>query len=143
MAIQQTGEHCKGEDFVDLAQYLREYTGDHPVDIVLQSMCGCRGTEFRLETDVEDGGAKRTCPSCGASAFIGDSEEYWADAAPEPCVCRCEGDRFELGVGFSLRDSGEVKWIAVGQRCTRCGMLGSCVDWKISDGETEHLFEKT
>jgi hypothetical protein len=52
----------------------------------------------------------------------------------------CGNDTAELGVAFSLRSDGEVRWITVGQRCTGCGVLDAIVDWKISYGPSTHLF---
>ena len=40
-------------------------------------------------------------------------------------------DEGEIGVGFTERDGGEVRWITVGRRCARCGVLGSPVEWAI------------
>jgi hypothetical protein len=80
--------------------------------------------------------------ACGTAAFIGDSDEYWGDAEPEPVQCHCGGDAFELAVGFSFRADEEVRWITVGARCVACGALSSPVDWKIDYAPTDHLFER-
>jgi hypothetical protein len=111
----------------------RALTADgYPVGPVLQSVCACGGATFRLDGDREEGCARRTCLACGRSAFLGDSGEFWADARPARCICpECAGEAHEVGVGFSLRADGDVRWLTVGQRCVRCGVLGSFVDWKI------------
>ena len=54
-------------------------------------------------------------------------------------VCHCSGEEAELGVGFSEGQGGETRWITVGQRCARCGVLASFVDWKIDCAPTAHL----
>jgi hypothetical protein len=35
-------------------------------------------------------------------------------------------------------DRPEVRRVTVGQRCMRCGVLASFVDWEIDDAPTEH-----
>jgi hypothetical protein len=144
MAIDTSGEWWKGIDFSDLAEYIRIYTEDgYPAEKIIQCKCQCGAGVFRLEADPDEGCAKRICAACGSEAFVCDSEEYWDDAEPIRCVCPCGGELFELGVGFSFREDGDVKWITVGERCVSCGALGSFVDWKIDYGPTEHLFECT
>jgi len=143
LTIDKSGRWWKGEDFDDLAEYIRTLTAEgYPAERIVQSICACGGTVFRLEADAEEGCARRTCVGCEATAFICDSGEYWADAEPEPVACPCGGEQFELGVGFSPRANGDVRWITVGERCTRCGILGSATDWKIDYGPTDRLFDQ-
>jgi hypothetical protein len=140
--IDRSGEWWTGQDFADLTGYLIEFTaGSDPAGRIERSECdACRGTTFRLQLDDDEGCAQRTCTACSGSAFIGDSEEYWADADPGEAACPCGGDQFELGVAFSLRDDGDVRWITIGGRCTDCGVLGVYTDWKIDYRPTDHLF---
>jgi hypothetical protein len=144
MAIDETGKWWKGENFDDLAEYIRLLTAEgYPADEVAQSICPCGGTRFRLLADRNEGCAKRICAACGKEAFIADSEETWSDARPKTIRCPCRGKLLELGVGFALReDRREVKWVTVGQRCTACGVLASYVDWKIDFSPSEHLRSK-
>jgi hypothetical protein len=97
---------------------------------------------FRLEADAEEDCARRTCTTCDTAAFICDSADYWSEASPEAVACPCSGELFELGVGFSLCGNGDVRWITVGERCVRCGVLGTAVDWKIDYGPTDQLFDQ-
>ncbi|WP_261994036.1 hypothetical protein [Streptomyces sp. t39] len=53
--------------------------------------------------------------------------------------CPCESEEFEAAVAFSLGADGEVRWVAVGLRCTRDGFCGIYTDWKIDYGPTGHL----
>jgi hypothetical protein len=92
-----------------------------------------------VDADPVESVAQRTCVACGTSAFIADSDEHWSEARPERWHCECQNDAAELGVAFSLRSDGEVRWITVGQRCTRCGLLDAVVDWKIDYGPSTHL----
>ena len=141
--IDRTGEWWTGEDFADLAEYLRVVTAEaYPADRIRQSVCRCGGTIHGLRVDSVESVAQRICVTCGASAFIADSEEHWFEAQPERRQCVCGNDIAELGVGFSLRSDDEVRWITVGQRCTSCGVLGVEVDWKIDYGPSTHLLDQ-
>ncbi len=144
VAIDTSGKWWKGTEFADLAEYVRLYTAEGYVatDIRQSTCANCGGTVFRLYGDTEEGAARRVCISCKQKAFICDSEEFWEDADPQQCVCPCKGKEFEVAVGFSFRETGDVKWVTVGQRCIRCGTLGSFVDWKIDYSPTDHLLKK-
>jgi ribosomal protein S27AE len=138
--IDRSGEWWTGEGFDDLAEYLRVVTAEgYPADRVLQSVCSCGGTTHCLDADPVESVAQRTCVACGTSAFIVDSDEHWSEARAERWHCACGNDTAELGVAFSLRSDGEVRWITVGQRCSRCGLLDVVVDWKIDYGPSTHL----
>jgi hypothetical protein len=140
MALDTSGRWWRGDEFADLAAYLRALTADgYPVGDVRQCVCRCGGTVFRLLADAEEGCAARACAACGERAFIADSAEAWGEATPEPAVCPCGSDEAELGVGFSDRADGEVRWVTVGQRCARCGVLASSVDWAVDYAPTAHL----
>src|SRR5438093_3532982 len=144
MSIDKSGKWWKGAEFADIAQYLQEYTADgYPAEEIVQCVCMCGHTVFRLEGDRDEGCVRRTCASCGAQAFIADSGEYWDEASPVKLWCRvCRGRLFEVGVGFSKREDGDVKWITTGERCVKCGVLGSFVDWKIDYSPTDHLLRQ-
>jgi ribosomal protein S27AE len=144
MTIDTSGKWWKGTDFADLAEYLRGFTADgYPADEIVQSVCTCGHTRFRVEGDPNEGCARRTCAACGAQTFIADSGEYWDEAEPVKLSCRpCRGRIFEVGVAFSKRENGDVKWITLGERCVRCGVLGSFVEWKIDYSPTDHLLSR-
>jgi hypothetical protein len=138
--IDRTGQWWTGEDFAVLAEYLRVMTAEgYPANRILQSVCSCGGTTHRLRADPFEGVAQRSCVRCGTSAFIADSEEEWSEAQPEPWRCVCGNDTAQLGVGFSLKGDGEIRWITVGQRCVSCGVLDAMVDWKIGYDPSAHL----
>lgn len=141
MAIDKSGKWWKGANFSDLAEYIRLLAADsYPAEKVVQSVCVCGNTTFRLLIDADEGYAQLVCEKCGEATFIGDSDEIWEEAEPKKIRCPCKNAIFEIGVGFSLREDGEISWITVGERCTKCGMLGSAVDWNIDYGPSTHLF---
>ena len=144
VAIERREDIWRGTDFMDLAEFVRETTEEgYSARVVLQSTCGCRSSVFRLAADPTEGCAQRTCTSCGEAAFLGDSDEYWAEAEPEVVLCDCGSQEHEVAGGFSLRDGEEVRWITIGRRCASCGSMDVPVDWEIDYSPTEHLFERT
>jgi hypothetical protein len=145
VAIDITGEWWRGDSAEDIADYLEELgPGGYPVHQASRSLCApCSGTVFTIELDPSTVCARRTCVSCGAVAYMLDSDRYWMDGdeedGPEAVACPCGADRFESVAGFSFRDDGEVRWVSVGIRCVSDGILGCCADWKISYGPSRHL----
>ena len=110
MTLDKSGKLWRGEDFADLADYLRHFRAEgYPVDQVVESVCAqCTGRAFRVLVDDIQGCAQRICVGCGTAAFIADSAEYWDEADPGDCECPCGGGEFAVAVGFSLHDDGEV-----------------------------------
>ncbi len=75
--------------------------------------------------------------------FICDSEEYWSDATPEQWKCiECGFTSANVGIGFSLYEDGEVRWLYVGERCANCGILGCFAGWKIAYSPSKQLLEQ-
>lgn len=140
--IDRSGPLWRGGSFEDLADYVREYTSaSYPAGRVVQSRCSsCAATTFAMRVDDEEGCAVRRC-GCGTSAFIADSAEYADDADLGEAACPCGATTFEVGVGFSVHDDGDIRWVTVGARCVSCGGLGVYAEWKIDYSPTEHLFE--
>ncbi len=141
MTIDKSGKWWKGSSFEDVTEYIKLYMG-YPVEQVVQSICTCGNTTFTLKVDQEEDCAQRTCTACNKSTFIGDSDEYWEDASPKKVRCPCKNTVFEIGVGFSFRDDGNIKWVTIGHRCMKCGVLGSSADWKINYAPTLHLIDR-
>ena len=138
--IDTTGRWWKGESHEDLVEYLRGYTSDaYPATSFARATCACGGSVFRLRSDRNEGGVQRTCVTCKKKHLVCDSGEYWADASPRTVKCPCGAAEYDVVVGFSHRENGDVRWLTVGNRCVRCGVLASCADWKIDYSPTEHL----
>ncbi len=145
MSIDKSGRWWKGSVPEDIDEFLRAYTQDGGVtlDRIVASRSTCGSQEFTLDADRNEGLAQWICAKCGESRFIGDSDEYWAEAKPRRLRCvECRNEVHNLAIGFALRADGEVKWLVVGERCVRCGVLSSFVDWQIKYSPTAHLFEK-
>ncbi|MBA3461348.1 MAG: hypothetical protein H0T46_15400 [Deltaproteobacteria bacterium] len=109
---------------------------------MIRASCVCGQSVFALVVDADEGCAQRACTCCRRTHFVCDSGEYWEDAEPENFVCRCGSSSFELAVAFSHGNHTTVKWITVGNRCTKCGILGSAVDWKVDYEPTAHLYNE-
>jgi hypothetical protein len=145
VAINRGGTWWTGDSPGDVMDYLRAYTaGGHPADEIRICACArCGGHLFGLHGDPDRGTARRTCRDCGDRHFIADSARHWPDCTPRTSRCVCRNEDFNLAVAYSLRKTGDVHWVTVGQRCTACGALGSFVGWKVDAGPTGHLVELT
>jgi hypothetical protein len=140
MAIDRSGEWWKGSSEADLDEYLREYTEDgYPVGPIVHAVCPCGGNQFRLRCDDTEGYAERRCRSCKATVVMLDSADYEDEAEPEDAQCPCGAENFNIAVGFSLTAKGRIKWISVGLRCVKDGVLGVYADWKIDYEPSDHL----
>lgn len=143
MTLDKSGEFWRGEDFDDLAEYVRHFeAGGYRVATVAESRCGgCDGRAFRVRRDEEEN-SQRVCIGCGVVAFIGDSAEYWSEDDADFCACPCGGEEFAVAVGFAFFDDGEVRWISVGLRCLKDGLLGVYADTKIDYSPSRHLLDQ-
>ncbi|MEU7836834.1 hypothetical protein [Nonomuraea sp. NPDC049129] len=145
MAIDASGDLWRGEDFEDLADFLREYQpGGYAVQQVSEAVCvGCAGKYFSVMADDLEGCVQRICVACGDASYIADSADCVNDADLEECACPCGGEEFAAVVGFAFRSDGEVRWVSIGLRCLKDGSLGVYADWKIEYSPTAHLLELT
>lgn len=142
--IDRSGKWWTGTEAGDIEEYLRSYTEDgYPADRFAQAVCGCGKAVFRLETNDVEGVARRGCVDCGLAHFVCDSDEFASDATLAPVKCPCGGDQFDITVGFSHRaEETIVRWISVGVRCVRCGVLGCPVEWEIDYAPTAQLYDQ-
>ena len=132
MVIDKSKTWWTSDSASDIETYLREFTADgYPAADAIQAVCaGCGCREFNLRLDDEEGVAERTCSEYGTVFVMLDSADYLEDAELEDAACPCGNETFNVAVGFS-RDDGEVRWIYLGLRCTKDGILGCYADWKI------------
>jgi hypothetical protein len=143
VVIDRSGTWWRGDDPRDLHDYLVAFTAEgHPADEIRDCVCSrCGGRVFGLRGDGTEGCGRRNCRRCGRKEYIADSAEIWSEARPRTCSCPCGSKDFNLAVAFALRSTGDVRWVTVGERCVRCGVLGSFVDWSIDYGDNVHLLD--
>jgi hypothetical protein len=133
MALKQRGEYWYGDSHEDLRTELLRYSREsgYPVHHFADAVCTCGGRVFAVQYDEDEGVAVRTCAACKKEHAIGDSEEYLEAAELEGAECLCEEREFEVTVGVSLYEGSEdVRWLYLGCRCVKCGLLGCYADWK-------------
>lgn len=127
--------------FAELRRSVEEFAaGGYPVDRVIPAVCECGNETFLLVFNDEVGVAARVCTECQAEVGIADSDEHFDDVSVvEQAECTCGNDDFSVAVGFSLNARGDVRWVSVGLRCSRDGLAGVYVDWKVDYEPTDHL----
>lgn len=135
-----TSEHEIAELRASIEQYA---AGGRAVDRIVVATCPCGGERFGLVFDDAVGVAARICVACESEVGIADSDEHFDDVDEvEQAACTCGNDEFRVATGFALDGSGEVRWVSVGLRCTRDGVAGVYVDWKIDYLPSAHLLEQ-
>jgi hypothetical protein len=144
MAVDRTGKWWVGDHPNDIREFLEAYSSDgYRVHEFRPSKCECGSERFLLRADDDEGCAQRQCETCGRKQFICDSEEYWADAKPEQWTCvECKANACNVGVGFSLYEDGQIRWLYVGERCAACGVLGCFAGWKIAYAPSRQLLDQ-
>jgi hypothetical protein len=145
MSIDESGKWRVGSVPGDIRGFLEAYaTEGYEVHDFRLARCECGSNSFHLEADDNEGVAKRTCSKCTRHHFLCDCEEYWEDAEPEMWKCiECKSEDANIGVGFSLyEDDGEIRWLYVGYRCARCGVLGCFAGWKIAYAPSKQLIDQ-
>ena len=133
MALRKRGKYRYGDGQADIRRELQRYSTEnaYPTQHFADAVCHCGGKLFRLRLDDTQGAAVRTCAACGREHPVGDSAEYLEDAELEECACPCGGEEFEVTAGVSLyEDSEDVRWLYLGCRCPKCGLVGCYGDWK-------------
>jgi hypothetical protein len=146
MTVSQRGGVWKGTAASDLDEYLRAFAAEgHAVAEVVHaacSACGGGGAGFALALDDDEGVVVRRCRACGGQVPMLDSAQYLDDADLGDAACPCGNEVFDVAVGFALRDDAEVRWVSVGLRCHRDGLLGVYADWKIDYSPSRHLLTR-
>ena len=142
MTLTKRGKYWFGETAEDVRGEMVRYStaNAYPAVRFAGSVCSCGGIHFRLETDEDDGLARRTCIGCGNTHLMGDSAEYADDAHPEGHECVCGNDVFALESGVALYDgSNDVRWYYIGCRCSQCRLVGVFADWKCEAGDADEF----
>ena len=139
--IDKSRKYWHGDCADDIDEYLREYTEIPDIDIkpVICHSCGSDALELHIDYDEEAIQVK--CPKCGEKKILLDCQEIWENAKPKLrrcAVCKIS-KKHNVRVGFVRRETGEVKWVYIGSRCTKCGVLASYLDWQINYGPTDEM----
>ena len=138
--IDKSKEFWTGNSANDINQYLREYTEQRNIEIKPVVCQDCKNDVFALKVDQDEGAVEVKCVQCGRKKLLLDSAEIWEDCEPigGKCpVCNCKN--YNVRVGLLRRNTGEIKHVFIGNRCTKCGTLGSYVDWDINYGPTDEI----
>jgi len=146
MTLQKKGKYWYGATPEDTEAELVAYSKRNGYTAVKlsQAVCACGNRSFKLETDEEEGAARRTCVRCGAIHLMGDSNEYASEAAFEGHACICDAEEFELVSGVALyADSNDVRWYYIGCQCASCHLVGVFADWKCEAGDADQFLSKT
>lgn len=133
MALRKQGKQSYGDSQSDIRDLLLEYSRStgYLTEHFADASCKCGVNVFKLHLDDNEGAAVRTCQACGLKHPMGDSAEYLDVASLGECECPCGRGFFEITVGVALyQGSQDVKWIYVGCRCIRCGLVACYGDWK-------------
>ena len=144
MTITRKGDVWRGTEAADLDAYLVDYkAGGYDVTVTVHPVCGPCGEAlgFHVLVDDDEGAAVRACPGCEDEIEMLDTADYVDDCEFGEATCPCGGDLFDVAVGYSLIDDGEVRWVSIGLRCRADGRLGVYTDWKIDYAPSRHLLD--
>lgn len=145
MTLQKKGKYWYGTTPEDIEADLIDYSkGNRQLAVKFaQSTCTCGASVFKLESDEDEGAARRICVRCGVEHFMGDSAEYAAEAELSRHPCICDEEDFELVSGVALyADSNDVRWYYIGCRCVHCNLVGVFADWKCEAGDADAFLAK-
>ncbi len=145
MSIDTSGKWWVGTSPEDIKGYVEAYgsQSSYAVHEFRLAKCACSSVDFHLDADDTEGAAKRTCTKCSRQHFLCDSEEVAEEAEFQHWRCGCGSEVTNIGVGFSLRKKlGEIRWLYVGCRCVKCGILGCFAGWKIDYAPSRQLLDQ-
>lgn len=127
MALERRDGHFYGESASDIRTLLETAGREHggTVASYADAACPCGGHEFGLVVDEDHISATLDCEACGQQMLLGKS----APGDGEVCNCRCHGDCFEVCAGVIASPGRGGRRLALGGRCTLCGLVGVFGDW--------------
>ena len=139
--IDITKKYWTGDSVDDINEYLREYSEVDAIDVKPIICHSCGNDAFELRVDYDEDAIQVKCTKCGTKKILLDCDEVWETASPKLCKCSvCKSNKeYNVRVGFVRRENGSVKWVYIGNRCTKCGVLGSYLDWKVSYEPTDEM----
>ncbi len=134
-------EYWTGDCAEDITEWLQAYTEEDDLEVRPVICHSCGNDTFEIRCDQDEAAIQVKCTKCHTKKILLDCEEIWEEASPRLRRCPiCKiGKSYNVSVGFLRRENGSVKWVYIGNRCTRCGTLGSYLDWKIDYEPTDEM----
>jgi hypothetical protein len=133
MALRKKGDYYYGDSQDDLSLGLKRYAKNnkYPIDDLEVLVCRkCGGNVFVLFQDDEESGALCQCVNCAENHFIRDSQEYIDQDEMYILECLCGNKDLQITTGVSFyKGTKDARWVYVGGYCSKCGVLGSYIDW--------------
>jgi len=140
----ETEDGPAGTDASDLDELLGQDDGHEGfvAERVVHAVCGgCEGKVFFFAYDLGGGDhyVERRCVACGNRYVMLDAS--YAAPAEEPFIanCTCCREEFEIAVGFSQDDTGEVEYVSIALRCIADGLMYIHSDWLVSQSPSAYL----
>ena len=146
-------ENKTGESQKDIDEYLNEYT-ENEIDKTVSIKCeNCGANSFFIKMNDVGNAIEIECKDCNEKWLILNDEKDWGDSRPNTVSCQnCKGNKFNVTLGFVIRNTDEVKWVYIGTMCESCGELDCPSDWKVdhilnpkkketNEPDTYNLFE--
>lgn len=138
MTLKKRGKHWYGDDHADIRMELSRYSdlNGYPIDDFADVRCKCGNDEFYFRSDEDEGVAIRHCTKCGLEHLMGHSADFAKKAETWQHECHCGGNVFQITAGihrYRNQDdslSNDVRWLYLGCRCSKCGLVGCYADWK-------------
>ena len=139
--IDTTKSYWTGDSAEDISEYLRLYSENENIDVNAVVCHSCGSDSFELKVDQNENAIQVKCAQCATKKILLDCEEVWDEANPKlrKCSIGKKSKAYNVRVGFVRRENGSVKWVYIGNRCTKCGTLGSYLDWKVNYEPTEEM----
>jgi hypothetical protein len=145
MALKKKGKYWYGTTPDDIQAEILRYSAQLGYKVIKfsKSICCCNSVIFELETDEQEGAARRKCVACGEVHLMGDSAEYAEGANFEGHECICNATQFTLMSGVALYEgSNDVRWYYIGCQCMNCQLIGVFADWKCEAGDADIFLAK-
>jgi hypothetical protein len=140
MALKKKGKYWYGTEVADLQAEMLRFSrlNEQVAAKFAESACACGGRIFKLDSDEDEGAAKRTCTACATPHLMGDSAEYADEAEFDNHECACGAEEFQLLSGVALYEgSDDVRWYYIGCLCKACSLVGVFAHWKCEGGDAD------
>ncbi|MCL2713717.1 MAG: hypothetical protein FWD68_03750 [Alphaproteobacteria bacterium] len=145
MTLEKKGRFWYGTTVEDVKAEIVRFSREsaYPAVKFAQSRCGCGSVIFRLESDEDEGAARRFCVACGTSHWMGDSADYADGARFVGHTCVCDHEQFMLLSGVALYEgSNDVRWYTIGCLCMNCRLVGVFAEWKCEAGDADAFLSR-